>query len=268
MSSSDVCADVIYVAIDAFMLLADDSKTWSCGRDDCINFDKQTFNQPVIRPVVTNNIIDLTNKLDTLMIIPRKIDQRMKNVDSLKKNLSFLESRVSTNEETIRNFENKLKSEAALHPENLVAKLNDLARRASCLIVYGLPESKNPNVDERKKYDTDKALFGNVYIPPDQPPSKYQNCCDAFDDIMNTAIQLSKIIIVGDLSTININWNNLDSSNFPPSSRLILDFASSYDLTQMNIVRNFRGVYLDLVLSTDQRLKVERAEDPLLEDRH
>ncbi|KAG8243331.1 hypothetical protein J6590_047463 [Homalodisca vitripennis] len=112
-------------------------------------------------------------------------------------------------------------------------------------------------------------LKGNIYIPPDQPPTKYQNFCDAFDEIMNTAIQPSKIMIMGDFNMPNINCNNLDSSNFSPSYRLILDLASSYDLSQINTVLNFRGVYLDLLLSTDPSLEVELAEYPLLyEDRH
>lgn len=141
-------------------LARDDSRKWSCMRDDCINIVKQPMNMMLNQLTkLTDTITDLAKKVDTLTLIPGKIDQIILQVDDLNNNLMSLEKRVSDNETKMNNLEDSVKRMSSptngIQPEDMIAEIGERARRAFNVMVYELPESASTNVETRKNYDLD-----------------------------------------------------------------------------------------------------------------
>ncbi|KAG8320954.1 hypothetical protein J6590_056581 [Homalodisca vitripennis] len=131
-------------------LAKNDNQNWSCGRDDCINGSKQPLNILLRQLSLFNErITSLAGKIDTLTPLPAKIDQIIEQVDSLTKNLASLDKRVSDNEEKIVILEKSIKDIPKTNTndiEGVVAEVNERARRASNVMIYGLPESNSPDI--------------------------------------------------------------------------------------------------------------------------
>ncbi|XP_054287517.1 uncharacterized protein LOC129003249 [Macrosteles quadrilineatus] len=113
------------------------------------------------------------------------------------------------------------------------------------------------------------VLFGCTYIPPSQRLSAYSSYCDAVDEVLITA-NVDNTILMGDFNLPNVEWSDFDPTiALDDSSRLVSDLALTHGLTQINGVRNSRGVCLDLIFSSFQESIVTAADDILLaEDRH
>lgn len=72
-----------------------------------------------------------------------------------------------------------------------------------------------------------------------------------------------------EFNQLDIDWNNPDTANQTVSSHILMDLAATHDLRQINSVRNFCGINLDLVFTNLQMFDVSLALDLLLaEDRH
>lgn len=130
--------------------------TWNCTRTDCLQSSNQPFGLLLNQlTVLTDKITDLSVKVDTLTSLPAKVDNLIAEVDSLNRNLSQLEQRVSLNEAGLKTLENKFENIPKNHvnPDLIVAELSERSRRSKNLMIFNLPESDNKNVEVRKERD-------------------------------------------------------------------------------------------------------------------
>lgn len=93
------------------------------------------------------------------------------------------------------------------------------------------------------------TLLSCVYIPPNQPSLVYSDVCNAIEEVIVSSNYPQNILLMGDFNQPDIDWNNPDTANQTVSSHILMDLASTHDLRQINSVQNFRGIYLDLVLT-------------------
>lgn len=114
-----------------------------------------------------------------------------------------------------------------------------------------------------------KFIIGCVNIPPNLPASIYSDFCDSFDEIVTMAGFPEDITLLGDFNLAEVDWSSLNRTSMSGRSDHIINLTSTHNLKQLNTVRNYRGVILDLVFSSLLDSKVTAAEDVLLkEDRH
>lgn len=172
-------ASCVKITNAEYAKLANDlNKKWSCGRDDCLNAANQPLNVLITQlSALGKNITALSNKVDTLISLPNKMDQIITDVDRLNKNIESLNDRVTSNEARIRTLEDASKNPqtcTALNQENMIAEMNDRARRASNVMVYGLVESTSANIDDRKLHDLNAVsdLFKTFYPEFDNSKTK------------------------------------------------------------------------------------------------
>lgn len=112
------------------------------------------------------------------------------------------------------------------------------------------------------------TIIGCAYIPPNQAVSTYTNLCMAVDEAVGTDVGADNLLVLGDFNLPNVDWSD-DSGDLGASSRQIMNMAALHDLKQFNLIRNYRGVILDLVFSSVSLTQVTHADDFLLpEDRH
>lgn len=101
--------------------------------------------------------MELTNKVDSLTPLPGKIDKIINDVESINRNLTSLEPRVSEHESRIFALEDAVKnmplSSTEKLSERMIVEINDWVRCASNIIVYGLPQSLKPDVNGKKTED-------------------------------------------------------------------------------------------------------------------
>lgn len=150
-------------------LSKDNSRKWSCGRDDCVNSSKQPLNLMINQLSQLSKVIgELVTKVDQLTPLPAKVDQILEQVDDLNKNLVSLEQRVHVNETKIASLEESVKNLARsdVDLEKVVSEVSERNRRASNIMVYGLPESTSQDTQTRINHDLDKiAKLINSVLP-------------------------------------------------------------------------------------------------------
>lgn len=92
---------------------------------------------------------------------------------------------------------------------------------------------------------------------------------DTIEEVVLTINICDKIVIMGDFNLPTLDLNAYTSHGDNESTRIMCDLAVSHNLEQVNTVPNYRGVCLDLVLSSLPSSVVTPAEEALLsEDRH
>lgn len=137
-------------------LSKDNSRKWTCGRDNCVNITKQPIHVLITQMSQLSKVIgELVVKVDQLAPLPAKVDQILEQVDSLNRNLASLEQRVHANEAKIASLEKSVRDSARndMNMESVVSEANERNRRASNIMVYGLPESTSRDTQIRIKYD-------------------------------------------------------------------------------------------------------------------
>lgn len=105
-------------------LSKDNSRKWTCGRDDCVNITKQPIHMLITQLSQLSNVIgELVVKVDQLAPLPAKVDQILEQVDSLNRNSVSLEQRVHANEAKIASLEESVKDSARsdMNMESLVS---------------------------------------------------------------------------------------------------------------------------------------------------
>lgn len=109
------------------------------------------------------------------------------------------------------------------------------------------------------------ALLCGVYIPPGQPTAVYSSFSDTVIEVLSLHTDLDMFFIMGDFNLPStLNWNS--KQKFDSSSQVIADLAAIFELSQMNDIRNDRGVTLDLVFSSlPTQTEVTKAMDCLLQ---
>ncbi|XP_054279113.1 uncharacterized protein LOC128997499 [Macrosteles quadrilineatus] len=116
---------------------------------------------------------------------------------------------------------------------------------------------------------TRRILLGSVYIPPSQPAIVYADFCDVVEDILSSSNFVDDVLIFGDFNKPEADWGELDSCEGDSSSNYLRNLAYTHNLSQINKIRNRRGVYLDLIFSSTPTTAVIRADDLLVaEDIH
>lgn len=114
-----------------------------------------------------------------------------------------------------------------------------------------------------------RTLIGCIYIPPNQPASAYSDFCDSVDGIIASTGYLEDILLLGDFNLPDADWSSYDTLQAGESSRYLCNLVSTHSLKQINQVKNFRGVCLDLIFSSVSTSAASPADDLLLpEDRH
>lgn len=120
-----------------------------------------------------------------------------------------------------------------------------------------------------KSSSSSHLLIGGAYIPPQQPTGTYDKYADMVDEILTLEPEHKTIILLGDFNSPETNWADPEPVGVNRSSQSIIEMASTHHLTQINTISNVRGVFLDLIFSS-QLHPVVAAPDPLLpvEDAH
>lgn len=119
------------------------------------------------------------------------------------------------------------------------------------------------------KVDSTELIFCAVYIPPSSDLAVYQAHLQSVDQFMNDNKE-STFIIIGDYNLPGIRWvGATDGSNLNPANvcglvhQEFCDYLSFLNLFQLNHLSNSNGNMLDLVLSNDLDVAVDKA-DPLI----
>lgn len=105
-----------------------------------------------------------------------------------------------------------------------------------------------------------KALFVGAYIPPGQPTQSYTEFSDIIDEVM-VSHTFSEVHILGDFNNPCTDWT---APAWNGASQTLMNMASMHNLSQINQVRNQRGVILDLVFTSSSNSKVIHDPDPLV----
>jgi Reverse transcriptase (RNA-dependent DNA polymerase) len=110
-------------------------------------------------------------------------------------------------------------------------------------------------------------IFCCVYIPPNSVHDVYSNHCIAVEEMVNN-FQNHKLIICGDYNLPLAVWSNgvlgvsVECSETSPAS-IVCECFSFLNLYQLNNIPNSRGVYLDLIFSHFDSVKVNSGLDLL-----
>ncbi|KAG8270491.1 hypothetical protein J6590_084600 [Homalodisca vitripennis] len=122
--------------------------------------------------LLTDKITELTNKVDSLTSLPAKVDNLISEVENVNKNPLVLERRVNSNETKIKTLEEKyatLSSPGPLcDPEEIVAEMNDRARRSMNGMLFNLAESQDKKFESRKLHDRSNVEKLVTSYLPDQ----------------------------------------------------------------------------------------------------
>lgn len=110
-----------------------------------------------------------------------------------------------------------------------------------------------------------KVLIGVAYIPPNSPLEAYSHFCDAAEEAHSIVNEDCLTVIAGDFNQPDTHWNLVPFHVVAPASQCLVDMANFLRLSQINGIRNSRGVTLDLVFSSDQQINVTASDDPLLQ---
>ncbi|XP_046677000.1 uncharacterized protein LOC124365076 [Homalodisca vitripennis] len=114
-----------------------------------------------------------------------------------------------------------------------------------------------------------RILIGCAYIPPSQPTNVYSSFCDAVDEVIVSFGFYDNVILLGDFNLPDADWSSPDVLYAGDASSYLRNLAATHNLTQINTVPNYRGVFLDLFFSSVPVSDVASAEETLvLEDRH
>ncbi|XP_054283687.1 uncharacterized protein LOC129000734 [Macrosteles quadrilineatus] len=112
-------------------------------------------------------------------------------------------------------------------------------------------------------------LVGLCLYPPSQPAIVYADFCDVVEDIFSSSNFVDDVLLFGDFNKPEADWGELDSCEGDSSSNYLRNLASTHNLSQINKIRNRRGVYLDLIFSSTPTTAVIGADDLLVaEDIH
>lgn len=110
-----------------------------------------------------------------------------------------------------------------------------------------------------------KLILNCVYIPPAQPVSTYEEYCSSVEEIASFSPS-SSLILAGDFNIpsydINISERTANDRN---KRELLENLAEFYSLDQINHIRNFGRVTLDLVFSSIKFVSVYIAEEHLVQ---
>lgn len=108
-----------------------------------------------------------------------------------------------------------------------------------------------------------KLLVGGVYIPPSSNADLYSDFCDATDEVCSSMPADTIVVIAGDFNQPDTDWEAMDRP-VSVSSRFLMELAQFQGLTQINTIRNSRGVYLDLVFSSLKDMHVDQSQEELI----
>ena len=117
-------------------------------------------------------------------------------------------------------------------------------------------------------YPSAKLLVAVIYRPPDASLSSFANLLEqlghAIEDLADTTYDL---FITGDFNLPNVDWESLDvrsggTSESNLSAQLLLNFMSTYLLSQMVNVPTRGQNILDLVLCNQHRLVTDVKTEP------
>ncbi|XP_046684917.1 uncharacterized protein LOC124370675 [Homalodisca vitripennis] len=113
-------------------------------------------------------------------------------------------------------------------------------------------------------------LLVACYIPPQQPPSRYNSLLQSIEALMSTGRRFDEVVVVGDFNLPGIDWNGLSTGTHSPASRVARSLMDLFQLYQINQIYNSRDVMLDLILSSNKDINVSLESDNLLpvEERH
>lgn len=109
-----------------------------------------------------------------------------------------------------------------------------------------------------------RLLIGGTYIPPQQPIQAYEHFCEAVDEVMSSCPSLNLVLLAGDFNLPQVDWEASPPIPTNGPSRCLTEMASTFDLSQINSIRNARGVLLDLIFCSNQSIHAMPALDPLL----
>ncbi|XP_046679403.1 uncharacterized protein LOC124366847 [Homalodisca vitripennis] len=109
-----------------------------------------------------------------------------------------------------------------------------------------------------------EIIFGAAYLPPSSPSDKYSHFCDAVEEVYMVSDPGTSIVIAGDFNQPSVNWIDTSVLAPPIGAQLLIDMSNFLQLSQVNNVSNSRGVFLDLVFSSDPELQVLPSIDPLI----
>lgn len=139
-------------------LSANNKIKWFCSRVDCIPSSDQPHNLILKQlSILTATITNLTDKVDSLISLPAKVDSLVCGMEDLNRNISQLETRLSVNESKVLVLEEKLgsKTQQEVNTESIISEMSDRARRSKNVMLFNVPESQDKNVDSRIKHDND-----------------------------------------------------------------------------------------------------------------
>ena len=101
-----------------------------------------------------------------------------------------------------------------------------------------------------------RLLVGAVYLPSKRDHDLFESHSSATESLLTNS-RFSDILIAGDFNIRGIKWDfsqpSADGINSPNGS-LLIDTYASLGLFQRNYVQNDNGNYLDLVLSSSDKL--------------
>ncbi|XP_046681291.1 uncharacterized protein LOC124368061 [Homalodisca vitripennis] len=110
-----------------------------------------------------------------------------------------------------------------------------------------------------------KLILNCVYIPPGQPASTYDTYCSSVDEIVSSSPS-SSLILAGDF---NVPSYDIPISDQNAADRtkgeLLENLVELHSLDQVNHMRNFRQVTLDLIFSSIKFVSVVAADDCLVQ---
>ncbi|KAG8241594.1 hypothetical protein J6590_083596 [Homalodisca vitripennis] len=159
---------------ECLRLSGNNNEKWYCTRTDCTALTNQPLQLLTVQmSTVLNKLDDLLNKVSKIDEISKDIVGIKSEVTAIHNTLSNLEPRVSAVEGKIVELEDKISTSLQLNSSNAektIAEVNDRARRASNLMIYNLIESKDSNVENRKKHDTNTTTsFLRTFLPNFDP---------------------------------------------------------------------------------------------------
>lgn len=132
-------------------------KIWHCGRVDCSgkNDHLQTMSDQIAE--ILKHMPNLSTK-NEIAGINNGIVEIMNDLKEIHQKLNDFEPRLKVTEDRLDAVEEKLSSMGGdalpkTAPEDIIAELNDRARRTRNVLVYNIPEIKNPNIKARIAHD-------------------------------------------------------------------------------------------------------------------
>lgn len=113
----------------------------------------------------------------------------------------------------------------------------------------------------------EKILVCGAYISPNSATSQYSDFCTAVEEAA-ASDTFSNVFIAGDFNLPDVPWS-AHHTNSLPASHPLTDLINTYELTQINYIRNFHGVILDLIFVNCTSAVASHATAPwIAEDCH